>query len=418
MLPEQLSNAQLTPASFNAYPPEARQLAVKQIALLQRLPLAFLPLLLRELIVYDWKFPAERADLDRQFAYLGTLAPGPFQAAMSAFAQLKLTRELEQTDWVNSPAVFSEKLSAHLWATHQIDAFRAAAVDYVQKASAPPRSGDGPGDDAAALPTHRLGIAVIGQGVAKNDYRLFRKLRPQGVYFTQVKYAGGVQVLLNAAAARAKAHPVAYGHWYIDGGHIDNDSLAVPETITRVSYDALSAPRATLQNRMQKTYEAAVFDPEAFRTMLAQIKPEEAGLNSGGDSVLNRFQLSLLTEGSGTQVFSTTFVQWAAREALRRAQPLTLVTRFAPRQRENQMNELLAEHQRKPELDPQGSLIDADMGAYYTWVNQQRLPGDRKSAFLAWFEDHGEAVAIAPTLERGKRSDAPIDLAELIARIA
>jgi hypothetical protein len=408
---------ELTPASFAAYPPEARQLAVKQIALLQRLPLAFLPLLLRELIVYDWKFPAERADLGRQFTYLGTLAPGPFQAAMSAFAQLKLARELEQTDWVNSPAIFSEKLSAHLWATHQIDAFSAAAVDYVRKASAPAGSGDGAGDDAA-LPTHRLGIAIVGRGVAKNDYRLFRKLRPQGVYFTQVKYAGGVQVLLNAAAARAKAHPVPYGHWYIEGGHIDDDSLAVPETVTRISYDALSAPRATLQNRMQKTYEAAVFDPEAFRTMLAQIKPEEAGLNSGGDSVLNRFQLSLLTEGSGTQVFATTFVQWAAREALRRAQPLTLVTRFAPRQRENQMNELLAEHQRKPELDTQGSLIDADMGAYYTWVNQQRLPGDRKSAFLAWFEDHGEAVAIAPALERGKRSDAPIELADLIARIA
>ena len=61
---------QLTPGSFAAYPPEARSLAVKQIALLQRLPLAFLPLLLRELIVYDWKFPAERADLGRQFTYL------------------------------------------------------------------------------------------------------------------------------------------------------------------------------------------------------------------------------------------------------------------------------------------------------------------------------------------------------------
>src|SRR5271168_5232124 len=58
---------QLTPASFATYPPEARQLATRQIALLQRLPLAFLPLLLRELIVYDWKFPSDRADLDRQF---------------------------------------------------------------------------------------------------------------------------------------------------------------------------------------------------------------------------------------------------------------------------------------------------------------------------------------------------------------
>ena len=72
----------------------------------------------------------------------------------------------------------------------------------------------------------------------------------------------------------------------------------------------------------------------------------------------------------------------------------------------------------KPDLDPHGSLIDADMGAYHTWLNQQRLSGDEKSTFLAWFEDHGEAVAIAPGLERGKRSDAPIDLADFIARIA
>ncbi|HUK17751.1 MAG TPA: hypothetical protein VLW65_15110 [Bryobacteraceae bacterium] len=401
MLPDQL-----TAASFTAYPPEARQLATGQIALLRRLPLAFLPLLLRELIVYDWKFPAERAELDRQFTYLGSLAAGSFQTVMAAFAQLRLARELEQMDWVNSPAVFSEQLSAHLWATHQIDNFRTAAVDYVGKVSA---SAPDP-----VLPTHRLGVAIIGQGVAKNDYRLFRKLAPQGTHFTQVKAGGGVRVLLEAARRRAEAHPVPYGHWYIDGGA----PLAVPASITRISYDALSAPRAILQNRMRKTYEAAVFDPEAFRTMLAQIKPEETGLDAGGDGVLNRFQLSLLTEGSGTQVFSTTFVQWAAREALRRAQPLTLVTRFAPRQREKQMNELLAEHQHTPELDPQGSLIDADMGAYYTWLNQERLAGAEKSAFLAWFEDHGEAVAIAPALERGKRSAAAIGLDELITQIA
>src|ERR1700722_19890576 len=127
MLPDQL-----TASSFRGYPSEARELAVKHIALLQRLPLAFLPLLLRELIVYDWKFPAERVDLDRQFAYLEALPGGAFQTTMSAFAQLKLARELEQTDWVNSPAVFSEQLSAHLWATHQIDTFRTAAVDYVR----------------------------------------------------------------------------------------------------------------------------------------------------------------------------------------------------------------------------------------------------------------------------------------------
>jgi len=256
-------------------------------------------------------------------------------------------------------------------------------------------------------------MAVIGQGVAKNEgYRLFRKLRPHGTYYTHVTRAN-VAVLLNAARSRLSSYPVPYGHWYIDGGaSLDSTGLA------SVSYSALAAPRAAIQARMQKTYEAPVFDPEAFRTMLAQMKPEEAGLSGGGDNVLTRFQFSLLTEGSGTQVFSTTFVQWAAREALRRAQPLTLITRYSPRQREKQMNELLAERQHAPDLDPQGSLIDADMGAYYTWLNQQRLSGDDKSAFLAWFEDHGEAVAISPKLDRGKTSDAPIDLATIIEKIA
>ena len=403
MLPDQL-----TAESFSQYPLEARKVATLHLALLKRLPLSYLSLLLRELIVYDFKFPAERADLTRQFTYLEVLDAAPFHTAMSAFAQLRLTRELEQIDWVNSPGRFSEQLSAHLWATHQIDTFRNAAVDYMNKVSA--SSPDPP------LPTHSLGISIIGQGVQTSDYRLFKKLRPHGVYFPQVKHTNGVQVLLDAARARAEAHPVAFGHWYIDGGR----SVPASDRMMQISYESLSAPRAVLQNRMQKTYQAAVFDPEAFRTMLAQIKPAEIGLTAAGmpDDVLNRFKLSLLTEGSGTQVFSTIFVQWAAREALRRAQPLTLVTRFAPRQREKQMNELLAEQQRPPDLDPQGSLIDADMGAYYTWLNQQRLPGDDKSAFLAWFEDHGEAVAIAPKLERGSTSNAPIDLADLIARIA
>lgn len=400
MLPDQL-----TAESFAAYPPEARKLATRNIEILRRLPLAFVPLLLRELIVYDWKFPAERVDLDRQFAYLGSLSAAAFRAEMARFADLKLKHELEQIDWVNSPAIFSEQLSAHLWATHQIDTFSSAAVEYVAKATAFAPD--------PALATHRLAIAVIGQGVATSEYRLFRKLRPHGVYYTQVKSAGGVRALVDAVQARAAAHPAPYAHWYIDGGV----PLGARDGVTSVSWQALSAPRAALQSRMQKTYEAPVFDPEAFRTMLAQIKPEEIGF-AGADGTLSRFQLSLLTEGSGTQVFSTTFVQWAAREALRRAQPLTLLIRFAPRQRERQMNELLAEHQRPADFDPAGSLIDGDMGAYYTWINQQRLAGAEQARFLAWFEDHGEAVAVGPGLQAGGRSAQAVELAELAGRLA
>jgi hypothetical protein len=295
-------------------------------------------------------------------------------------------------------------LTAHLWATHQIDSFRAAAVDYVRSSAVPDER----------LPTDRLGIVVLGQGTAKSDYPLFRKLAPHGTHFTHVRHENGLRTLLDAVAKRAAAHTEPYGHWCIDGG----SGAAIPgSAVTNVSYSALAPVRAALQSRMQKTYEGSVFNPEAFRTMLARTRPEDLGLDSG-DAVLSRFQLSLLTEGSGTQVFATTFVQWAAREALRRAQPLTVFARFAPRQREKPMNELLAESQRAPELDPQGSLIDADMGAYYTWLNQQRLSGAGTAAFFVWFEDREEALAIAPSFERGKGVEDPVQLSDLLARLA
>ena len=70
------------------------------------------------------------------------------------------------------------------------------------------------------------------------------------------------------------------------------------------------------------------------------------------------------------------------------------------------------------ELDPQGSLMDADMGAYYTWLNQQRLSGAEQATFLVWFEDHPEAMAIGPGFDRGKESEEPIALRDLIARVA
>ena len=158
---------------------------------------------------------------------------------------------------------------------------------------------------------------------------------------------------------------------------------------------------------------------EAASSYVEALGPEDLGLTgTTADAPVRHFESSLLTQGAGCQIFSTTFVQWAARECLHRAQPLTLLARFAPRQMNAPLEELLTRDPLRQVEDKQGSLIDADMGAYYTWLNLQRLPGEEKSTFLAWFEDHSEAVAIGPSIERGKTSDTPIELADLIARIA
>ena len=399
MLPSQLKAEQ-----FEAYPPQARQLAKDRIALLQQLPMALVPLLLRELINYDWKFPAERKELDRQLDYLGSLSAAERQRVLTGLTQLRLSPELERFDWVKEPGQYSERLSTYLWATHQIDAFRAAATQYLQRATAaaPPET----------LPLPRLGIVVLGQGVSENNYPLFRKLRKQGIYFTRIQPDNGVRTLVDGVAARASAHPVPYGHWYIDGGALA--SVSCP-AVTRVSYQSLEPVRTALLNKMEKAIRSGIGGPEALRTMMAKMRPAELGLSDDpGAAVVNRFQVSVLTEASGTQIFSTTFVQWAAKEALSRAQPVTLLARFAPRQRNRPMNELIAAPQQAPTTDPEGSLVDADMGAYLTWLNQQRLSGANRSSFLVWFEDHQEALAIGPSLPRGTVSESPLSLQQLL----
>jgi hypothetical protein len=79
------------------------------------------------------------------------------------------------------------------------------------------------------------------------------------------------------------------------------------------------------------------------------------------------------------------------------------------------MNELLSGSQGSPALDFTGSLIDGDMGAYYHWINQQRLPGSEQSSFLVWFEGHNQALAIGPSLPRGATSNSVIDVGELLS---
>jgi hypothetical protein len=398
----------LKPEQFAGYPPEARKLAVNYLGTLQQLPLSFLPVLLREIIDYDFKFPAERKARERELATLSSRSADQLKDWFQEFAQIGLSPQLEKFDWTGAPAQFMEQLSSHLWSTHQLDTFRKASTDYADRlrSAVPPEP----------PPIPRLGITIVGSGVASYDEPLFRKLRPQGAYFSGVKPENGLRLLLDAVAARAKAHPAPYAHWYIDGG----EETHYDPAITCVSYNALEPVRAALLRKMRAEVDQPGMGPEALRTTMARMRLADLGMDTAGsnkskDEVMDRFQLSLLTEGSGTQIFSTTFAQWAAREALRRAQPLTLLVRFAPRQRQKPMSELLSASPNRVEFDFIGSLIDADMGAYYNWLNQQRLPGAEQSSFVVWFEGHNQALAIGPGMPRGTTSNSAADLGQLLS---
>jgi len=405
MLPRNLQIEQ-----FAGYLPEAKKLVAANLSVLQQLPIGFVSNLLKEIIDYDYKFPAERAAIDREFVVLNSLSKEQLDSWFQEFSQLSLSPKLESVDWINQPSLFVEQQAAYLWSTHQQDAFRKAAIDYGSRLQA--------SSNPEPLPVRRLGIAIIGQGLTEYNAPLFRNLRKHGTYFDRIKPDNGLALLLAGAAARAQAHPIPYGHWYVDGGQAADHS---PQ-LTSVSYQALEPMRSALLKNIDAEIKRPGMGPEELRSHLARLSPSDLGMDKAGDQVadqvLDRFQLRLFTEGSGTQIFSTTFAQWTTREALRRAQPLTLVVRFAPRQRQRPMNELLTHPQDHPELDLEGSIVDADMAAYYQWINQQRLQGFDQSSFLVWFEGHNQALMIAPSLPRGTKSDSAMDLGALLSLAA
>lgn len=400
----------LRSASFSHYPPQGRAFAVKHLVLLRQIPLVLLPILLRVIIEYDWCFPVEQRTLIRQFDYLESLQASSLASLMDPFAAVRLPSEVNKIDWVNNPQQFSEQLSALLWSTQQIDDYRKAASQYQAQleqvlAEKPP-----------VIP--RFTVVVVGQGVSQSNVSLFRLLRPHGALFTNAEPGGGMETLIRFVNERAQKRPEKYAHWYIDGRHADA-SCGARQGITVTSYNEL-APFALkeltlMEDFIERAGKTASAGPEAAQSFMAALSPTDLGLHgSSDDAVLRHFEVKLLTEGAGTQVFSITFVQWAAREAMRRAQPITMLARFAPRQRMAPMNELLKRDPLTQQTDPEGSLVDADMGAYYTWINQGRLPGADRARFLAWFEGHRLAIAIAPDLPRGTTSDVSTSMTKIL----
>ncbi len=400
--------AELQARDFNSYPPAARKLIVGHLDLVKQLPMVFVALLLREVSGYDWRFPAERRVIDAQFAYLGKLAPARRAELLRSFAEIELPRDVSSIDWVKHTQKFLDGLTKTLWATHQIDAFTAAATRYTaewNKAEPEPEP---------EMP--RLSIVVYGAGLHYAGYPLFKKLRPHGVFVPKVAGTDGWPEILKAVQARAAKQPTPYKHWYIDGGSADP---AAGKSLSTTSYDGMTEVREDVLKKIHEIIASGHGGPEQLRTAMAEITPRELSFGSNAhDEVMHHFEVNVQTEGSGTQIFSTTFAMWSAREALRRAQPYTTLVRYAPRQRELPMNEMLSSKSKSAGVDPQGSVMDADIGAFYVWVDQQRLTGAAQSSFLAWSEEHKEAVMVGPGLPRGTVAGSNLSVKQMLMQLS
>lgn len=393
---------ELSSENFSLYPKEGREIAISQLAALREMPAALLPVFLVDLKEYDWKFPVEQQQI---VARLEFVHANP--SSLTAFRGLAIPASLENPESLRDPQRFLAEMTAYLWSSLQMDAYRKAADQFVALYEA--RMKPEP-------PAHpRLVMVCIGRDAGIPTYPLFQKLRSSGQIWSNVRTERAATALLDALAHRTASDPTPYAHWYLDGGSPLPGSLS--EGITQLLYPALAPINKHILAIMMSCIQSGS-GPEVMHAKLAELTRQIPSANKvSSDDRLQQFAVSLLTQGSGTQIFSTSFVQWATREILRRAQPATILARYAPRQRQKTFNSMVADALTANDVDPEGSLVDADMGAYYAYLELKRLPGADQDRFLAWFEGHSLAFIAAPGIAAGTVDNSQITMTQLLSKI-
>jgi hypothetical protein len=179
-------------------------------------------------------------------------------------------------------------------------------------------------------------------------------------------------------------------------------------SVTGLSYDRLREYRDELMRALYSKIQSGVESPQAFAAYARSLKiePGPSALLHSAD-ILRAFIRDVFLTGNGTIFVNNTFVEWAAAQALRRAQPRMLVTRFGVRQRLRPFSSMLlfsqprGADQAPPVEDPAGSFIDVEQLSYYVWLNAEKSPAYRKQTlYLFLAEGVDEMLAI--------RSDLPV----------
>jgi hypothetical protein len=185
--------------------------------------------------------------------------------------------------------------------------------------------------------------------------------------------------------------------------------------VTGLSYDRLRTYRDDLTRALNSKIQSGVESPQAFAAFARglQIAPPSGALLYSAD-VLVAFVREVLLAGNGTLITNNTFVEWSAVQALRRAQPRILVTRFGVRDKLKPFSSMILFSQARASdhipivPDPVGSFIDVEQLSYYVWLNAEKNPAYRKKTlYLFLAEGVNEMLAIRSDVPTAATSQLP-----------
>jgi hypothetical protein len=267
----------------------------------------------------------------------------------------------------------------------------------------------------------RLVVQIYGSGIAVQRDRLWKPFNGVGVRVPlNLDDSGTTEAFLRQLAGGVepgRGAPALFTHGLespLDGWIVESHEAlhaacgaAGPAALTGLSYDRLRPYRDDLTRALYRKVQDGVESPQAFAAYARGLRiAPPAGTLLNPAEILLAFVRDVLITGNGTLLVNNTFVEWAAIQALRRAQPRILMTRFGVRDKLKPFSSMVLFSQPRPTdrvpvaPDPAGSFVDVEQLSYYIWLNAEKNPAYRKrTLYLFLAEGVDEMLAI--------RSDAP-----------
>jgi hypothetical protein len=421
---------------------EAAALAGAHDALLRRLPATVHAVLLVDLQKWSALFPAEQRYQRALLEHLSQTPADGLSRLAGGIARVETDAALTRIS-ERDPVRFQDQAQAALRKQNLVTAWRREVDLFFQQID--------PALDARLYPPdapRRVVLQLYGDGIAVQPDRLWSRFRASGtripLRLDGVKNSGHyLRALLGGGANAGETGGSLFGALRNDTGFAPTDAwiieshaalhdLMQKETAaarppTGLSYERLLPYRDSLMRALFSKIQSGVDSPQAFAAYARSLKlTPEPGVLLNQTEVVQTFVRDVLLTGNGTLFVNNTFVEWAAAQALRRAQPRVLVARYGVRDKLKPFSSLLLFSQPRTSdvipliEDPVGSFIDVEQLAYYVWVHAEKSAAYRKrTLYLFLAENVPDMLAIRSDVPGVIRPPADaVSLADVTATIA
>jgi hypothetical protein len=391
---------------------EAAALARDHAEVMRRLPATVHAFILVEMHKWPALFPAERRYQRALVEHLSSVPAGELTQLSAGIAKVEGEASLNRIS-ERDPAKFQDLAQAALRRQSLVPAWRREVDLFFQQIDPQLESRLYPPDAP-----RRLVVQLYSRDIAVQPEKLWGRLKAQGMRiplsldmknrdgYLRALFGAGFDDHRTSLFGRLQADEAfaATDSWIVETHAALHDLLTPPAKprVTGLSYERLLPYRDTLMRALFSKVQTGVESPQAFAAYARSLTlAPEPGALPNPDAIVQAFVRDVLLTGNGTLFVNNTFVEWAAVQALRRAQPRLLVARYGVRDRLKPFSSLLLFSQPRASdqipliEDPLGSFIDVEQLSYYVWLQAEKSAAYRKKTlYLFLAESQDEMLAI------------------------